>query len=191
MRKIHTIWYVIIPCPKMVTISYPFFIISYLPVLFHTCSCHFIPFTYQFMSPHESFHTLGSPFHTLQILIHTWVCDQCIGVEKHLSKMPQEPALRNACRGPRTSLPQRAFHPTNHVLQNIHPTDNPPQSRRRRKAGRERHDVESDSPYALRPCDRQPRGLTFQLKDLATGLLFSPNKYFSARAYRSGYCSRG
>ena len=29
MRKIHTIWYVIIPCPKMVTISYPFFIFFY------------------------------------------------------------------------------------------------------------------------------------------------------------------
>jgi hypothetical protein len=40
MRKIHTIWYVIIPCPKMVTISYQKIDISYLPIshmLFHTC----------------------------------------------------------------------------------------------------------------------------------------------------------
>jgi hypothetical protein len=29
--------------------------------------------------------------------------------EKHLSKMPREPALRNTCRGPRTSLPHCAF----------------------------------------------------------------------------------
>ena len=30
--------------------------------------------------------------------------------EKHLSKMPREPVLRNTCRGPQTSLPQCAFH---------------------------------------------------------------------------------
>ena len=47
--------------------------------------------------------------------------------EKHLSKMPREPALRNTCHGPRTSLPQHAFHPTDHV-QDIYPTDNPPPS---------------------------------------------------------------
>ena len=41
-----------------------------------------------------------------------------------------------------TSLPQRAFHPTDHIQQDIHPTDNPPPSARR--AGRERHDDESD-----------------------------------------------
>ena len=29
--------------------------------------------------------------------------------EKHLSKMPREPVLKNTCHGPRTSLPQRAF----------------------------------------------------------------------------------
>jgi hypothetical protein len=31
--------------------------------------------------------------------------------------MPREPALRNTCLGPRTSPPQRAFHPTDHVQQ--------------------------------------------------------------------------
>ena len=65
--------------------------------------------------------------------------------------MPREPVLRNTCQGPRTSLPQRAFHSTNHVQQNISPTDNPPPSARR--AGRERHGDESDdnegsSPHA-------------------------------------------
>jgi hypothetical protein len=47
-------------------------------------------------------------------------------LKKHLSKMPREPALRNTCHGPRTSLQQRAFHPTDHVQQDIHPTENPP-----------------------------------------------------------------
>jgi hypothetical protein len=40
-------------------------------------------------------------------------------------KCPKEPALKNTCRGPRTSLPQLAFHPTDHVRQEIHPTDKP------------------------------------------------------------------
>jgi hypothetical protein len=66
---------------------------------------------------------------------------QCNGVEKHLSKMPREPALRNTCRCPRTSLPQRAFHPTDHVQQDIHPTDNPPQSARKSGAGKTRRRV--------------------------------------------------
>lgn len=35
--------------------------------------------------------------------------------------MPREPVLRNTCQGPRTSLPQRAFHSTDHVQQNISP----------------------------------------------------------------------
>lgn len=35
--------------------------------------------------------------------------------------MPREPVLRNTCHGPRTSLPQRAFHSTDHVQQNISP----------------------------------------------------------------------
>jgi hypothetical protein len=51
-----------------------------------------------------------------------------------------------------TSLPQCIFHPTDHVQQDIHPTDNPPQSAR--KSGWERHDVESDDDGAapeLRP----------------------------------------
>jgi hypothetical protein len=63
---------------------------------------------------------------------------QCIGVEKHLSKMPREPALRNTCRCPRTSLPQRAFHTNNHVQQDIHTTDNPPQSAWKSGAGEAR-----------------------------------------------------
>ena len=40
--------------------------------------------------------------------------------------MPRERALRNTCHGPRTSLQQRSFHPTDHVQQDIHPTDNQP-----------------------------------------------------------------
>ncbi len=49
MRKIHTIWYVIIPCPKMVTISSPF--------------CHFIP-TRIISYPQLSFHTIHVSIHT-------------------------------------------------------------------------------------------------------------------------------
>jgi hypothetical protein len=51
------------------------------------------------------------------------------------------PALRNTCHGPRTSLPQHAFHPTYHVQQDIHPTDNPPPSARKSGAGEERRRV--------------------------------------------------
>ena len=40
-----------------------------------------------------------------------------------------------------TSLPQRAFHPTDHVQQNIHPTDNPPPSARKSGAGEARRRV--------------------------------------------------
>jgi len=61
--------------------------------------------------------------------------------EKHLSKMTREPALRNTCHGPRTSLPERAFHPTDHVHQDIHPTDNPPPSARKSGAGEARRRV--------------------------------------------------
>jgi hypothetical protein len=58
--------------------------------------------------------------------------------EKHLSKMPREPALRNTCHGPLTSLPHRAFHPTNHVQQDIHPTENPSLSEWKSWAGEAR-----------------------------------------------------
>jgi hypothetical protein len=61
--------------------------------------------------------------------------------EKHLSKMPREPALRNTCHGPRTSLPQRDFHSTDHVHQDIHPTDNSPPSARKSGAGEARRRV--------------------------------------------------
>ncbi len=44
--------------------------------------------------------------------------------------------MRNTCHGPRTSLPQRTFHPTDHVQQDICPPDN--------LQGRERHDIETD-----------------------------------------------
>jgi hypothetical protein len=71
--------------------------------------------------------------------------------------MPREPALRNTCRCPRTSLPQRAFHPTDHVQQDIHPTDNPPQSARksgvgeaRRRVGRRRGRLPSSTRQNLR-----------------------------------------
>ena len=66
---------------------------------------------------------------------------QCNGVGKHLSKMPREPALRNTCRCPRTSLPQRAFYPTDHVQQHILPTDNPPPSAWKSGAGEARRRV--------------------------------------------------
>jgi hypothetical protein len=55
--------------------------------------------------------------------------------------MPREPALRNTCRCPRTSFPQRAFHPTGHVQQDIHPTNNPPPSARKSGAGEARRRV--------------------------------------------------
>ncbi len=55
--------------------------------------------------------------------------------------MPREQALRNTCRCPRTSLPQRAFHPTDHVHQDIHPTDNPPPSAQKSGAGKTRRRV--------------------------------------------------
>jgi hypothetical protein len=55
--------------------------------------------------------------------------------------MPREPALRNTCRCPRTSLPRSAFHPTDHVQQDIHPTDNPPLSARKSGAGEARRRV--------------------------------------------------
>jgi hypothetical protein len=42
--------------------------------------------------------------------------------------MPREPALRITCHGPRTSLPYRVFHSTDHVQKNISPTDNQTQS---------------------------------------------------------------
>jgi hypothetical protein len=50
--------------------------------------------------------------------------------------------LRNTCHGPRTSLQQLSFHSTDRVQQNISPTNSPPLFARR--AGRERHDDESD-----------------------------------------------
>ena len=53
-----------------------------------------------------------------------------------------EKTARNTWHGPRTSLPQRAFHSTDRVQQNISPTNNSSPSARR--AGRERHDDESD-----------------------------------------------
>jgi hypothetical protein len=55
--------------------------------------------------------------------------------------MPREPALRNTFRCPGTSLPQRAFHPTDHVQQDIHPTDNPPPSAKKSGAGKTRRRV--------------------------------------------------
>ena len=48
---------------------------------------------------------------------------------------------RNTCRCPRTSLPQRVFHSTDHVQQDIHPTDNPPPSARKSGAGKTRRRV--------------------------------------------------
>jgi hypothetical protein len=71
--------------------------------------------------------------------------------------MNQKPALRNTCRCPRTSLPQHAFHPIDHVQQDIHPTDNPPLSSRkswaiktRRRVGRRRGGLPSSTCQNLR-----------------------------------------
>jgi len=76
--------------------------------------------------------------------------------------MPREPALRNTCRCPRTSLPQRALHPTDHVQQDIHPTDNPPPSARksgaveaRRRVGRRRGRLPSSTRQNLRALAMQ------------------------------------
>ena len=46
------------------------------------------------------------------------------------------------CRCGVIPLPQRVLHPTNHVQQETHPTDNSHSCRGR--TGRERHDVEAD-----------------------------------------------
>jgi hypothetical protein len=48
--------------------------------------------------------------------------------------MPREPVLRNTCHGPRTSLPQRACHSTDHVQQIISP-NRPTRHRLRRERG--------------------------------------------------------
>jgi hypothetical protein len=55
--------------------------------------------------------------------------------------MPRESVMRNTCCCPRTSLQQRAFHPTDHVQQDIHPTDNPPQSAWKSGVGEARRQV--------------------------------------------------
>ena len=55
--------------------------------------------------------------------------------------MPREPAFRNTCHCPRTSLPQHAFHPTDHVQQDIHPTDKPLQLVRKSGSGKTRRRV--------------------------------------------------
>ena len=70
--------------------------------------------------------------------------------------MPREPVLRNTCHGPRTSLPQRVFHPTDHVQQDIHPTGNQSPSARksgaveaRRRVGRRRGRLPSSARQSL------------------------------------------
>jgi len=81
MRKNHTIWYVIIPCPKMV-FSYPW-------VCHHTNNCHFIPYRYVIIPNHVILYRKGinsylymslytsvasyqnMSFHTCDSLIHT------------------------------------------------------------------------------------------------------------------------
>jgi hypothetical protein len=83
--------------------------------------------------------------------------------------MPREPALRNTCHGPRTSLPQCAFHPTDHVQQDVSPTDNPPPSARksgageaRRRGGRQRGRLPSSA-------RQSPRALVMQSSAPAPG----------------------
>ena len=46
--------------------------------------------------------------------------------------------LHRQCRCGVIPLPQRALHPTDHVQQETHPTDNPPQSARKNGAGEAR-----------------------------------------------------
>ncbi len=82
--------------------------------------------------------------------------------EKHLSNMLREPALRNTCHGPRTSLPDippAARFPSHrsYIQQDIHPTDNPPLSARksgageaRRRVGRRRGRLPSSARQTLR-----------------------------------------
>ena len=64
--------------------------------------------------------------------------------------------MRNTCHGPRTSLPQRVFHPTDHVQQDIHPTGNQSPSARksgaveaRRRVGRRRGRLPSSARQSL------------------------------------------
>jgi len=70
--------------------------------------------------------------------------------------------LRNTCRGPQKSLPQRTFHPTNHVQQEIHPTDNLSQSVKKngvgeaRRRGRQRRG-RPPSEARHRPCGTRCR----------------------------------
>ena len=71
--------------------------------------------------------------------------------------MPREPVLRNICRCPRTSLPPRSFHPTDHVQQDIHPTNNQAQSvwkswavEARHRVGQRRGGLPSSAHQSLR-----------------------------------------
>ena len=87
----------------------------------------------------QHYHTM-----TVSVLGHAWTC--CLNcfccprpTGKGAVKNAREPALRNTYHGPRTSLPQLAFHPTDHVQQDIHPTDNPPQLAQKSWAGEARH----------------------------------------------------
>jgi hypothetical protein len=81
---------------------------------------------------------LDSPHTSAPMLVRV----NALVLKTPVENAPRTSILRNTCYGPQTSLLQRAFHSTYHVQQNISPTDNPPPSARR--AGRERHEVESD-----------------------------------------------
>ena len=91
--------------------------------------------------------------------------------------MPREPALRNICRCPRTSLPPRSFHPTDHVQQDIHPPDNPPPSARKSVAGNTRRRVGRRRGRLPSSTRQNPRALMMQSSAPAPG---APSPWKSA-----------
>jgi hypothetical protein len=66
------------------------------------------------------------------------------------------------CRCGVIPLPQHVLHPTDHVQQETHPTDTPPQSARKNGAGeaRRRGDVDEGEPQAQTATDRAEHAAT-------------------------------
>jgi hypothetical protein len=90
--------------------------------------------------------------------------------------MPREPALRNSCHGPGTSLPQSTFHPTDHVQQDISPTNNQPPSalksgagEARLRGGRRRGWLTSSARQSLRALAMQSSAPAQSPWDIALG----------------------
>jgi hypothetical protein len=91
--------------------------------------------------------------------------------------MPREPVLRNTCRCPQTSLPHSAFHPTDHVQQDIHPTDNPPPSARKSGTGKTRRRVGRQRGRIPRSTRQNLRALVMQSSAPGLG---APSPWVSA-----------